>query len=541
MAVATTVEGGFFEVESGGQAISSVIQSRTLPFVYNGGNLISPTVQGGVTVTLESGGQISDATLLAGAAINLAGVPFVSGEAVSFEVATNTLTVTGGGATLATLQLAGTYAGENFSVSEEPGGPTSGSTLVSVTSSPTGSSSSGGTTSYGGTPSSGSATSPATTTNTVRLSNGGSVTVTTPGTPIGVSNNGPGGVVTISAVAGGATVTGGQGSATLSTPGLITLVPLSGGIVIPIATSSPLQSSLLQSILTLGQTTTSQTVYLPGQGSISSSMVLSTQVLLDLPERTDTISGTAGVPVADIVLANPGATYVTGGTAASIIVATDGAPATVINNGAGDALIAATGAASNTLEGLAGANQFVTGNFGEDAVLLDGTANSLTTNGADAVLVGGASTVAAAPGGLDLVLMTAATTLAFTDQSTGPTADTVTGAAGGTVVFAGTGNAVINAGAGAESFLVDSSAGNVTLNGAASGVDTFLFVKDANAGSASVVVNNFTSHDPLAVHGYVGFNVAAAPTGAVLSLSDGSSVTFTGLSVASIQQAVKVV
>ena len=515
-AVATTVEGGFFEIASGGQAISSVIEPRAIPIVSSGGALIS-------------------ATLLPGATVNLAGVPFVSGEALSFNGTTDTLVVTGGGATLATLQLAGSYAGDSFSVSQEPGGPTHGSTVISVTSNAAASGSSPATTSSAATASS------AATTNTVSVGNGGSVTVTTPGTPFAVSNNGPGGTATISVGAGGAIVSGGQGSAVLSTPGLITLVPLPGGIVVPLATGSPLQASLLQSILTLGQTTTSQTVYLPNQTSIISSMLLSTQVLLDLPERTDTISGTAAVPVADIVLANPGVTYVTGGTAASIVVATDGAPARVINNSAGDALIAATGAANNTLEGLAGANQFITGSGGHDAVLLDGAANALTTNGADAVLVGGASTVSAAASGLDLVVMTAPTTLTFVDQSAGPSADTITGAAGGTAVFAGAGNAVINAAAGAEAFIVDTSAGNVTLNGAVSGGDVFTFVKDANSGSASVVVNNFTGSDVLAVHGYAAFNAAATTGGTVLSLSDGSSVTFTGVSVAAIQQAVKVV
>ena len=143
-------------------------------------------------------------------------------------------------------------------------------------------------------------------------------------------------------------------------------------------------------------------------------------MFVDLPERLDTITGNAAVPVADVLLASPGATYVTGGTAISTVVAADGVPATIIDNGAGDALLAATGAAGNTLEGLAGVNQFVTGVGGEDAVLLYGAANALVSYGADAVLVAGASTIDATAGGLDNVVITRGTTLAFVDQSAGP-------------------------------------------------------------------------------------------------------------------------
>lgn len=277
------------------------------------------------------------------------------------------------------------------------------------------------------------------------------------------------------------------------------------------------------------------------QAIIGLQLTGSTQVEVVPAGGASTLSGSSAMPVADIVLANPGATYVTGGTAASVVAVGDGDPATVINDGAGNALIAFTGAGGNTLEGLAGANQFVTGMGGQDAVLLYGGANSLTTNGADAVLVGGPSTVTAAASGLDLVAMTSATTLAFINQTAGPVADSITGAAGGTVVLAGGGNTAITAGAGREGFVVDTSAGNTTLNGAAAGGDTFLFVHDANAASAAIVVSGFTATDVLALHGYGATGVQDGTGGAVLRLGDGSTVTFTAVSAATIQQAIQLV
>ena len=75
----------------------------------------------------------------------------------------------------------------------------------------------------------------------------------------------------------------------------------------------------------------------------------------------------------------------------------------------------------------------------------------------------------------------------------------------------------------------------------ATGGETFLFVKDANAGSASVTVNNFTVGDTLAVHGYVAFTIQAAASGAILSFSDGSQVTFSNSSVGITQQVIRVV
>lgn len=316
-----------------------------------------------------------------------------------------------------------------------------------------------------------------------------------------------------------------------------------GGVAVPLTTSTPVQTALAQQILTLAaKTSGSQTLYAPGQSSIPLATTLASPVLVDLPERQDTITGAAAVQSANLLLANPGATYVTGGTAASVVVVADAAPATVVNNSAGDSLIAVTGAANNMLGGLAGANEFITGSGGQNAVLLDGGANALSTYGTDAVLVGGSSTITVQPGAIDNAVMTTSTTLAFVNLSANLTPSSITGAAGATVVMTGPGNTVVTAGAGSESFFVDSSAGNTTLKGSSAGGDGFTFVHDASNSTATIVVSSFVASDTLSVHGYAAFNVQANATGgASLSLSDGSQVTFANTAVATIQQAVRVV
>ncbi len=313
-----------------------------------------------------------------------------------------------------------------------------------------------------------------------------------------------------------------------------------------VTTSSPLQTAFAQQVAAAAAATPgAQTISTQNPRQPQQAVTLTSPVLIDLPDGFDTITGTSAIPFAQVLLDNPTATYVTAGTAVSIVVAADAVSDVVVNNNPGGVLLAVTGAATfngsgDTLEGLAGANQFVTGNGGRDAVLLDGAANNLTTNGTDLVLVGGPSTITAAAGGLDNVLMTAGTTLAFINTSSPQTVDSVRGAANGIVLLAGPGSTAVTAGPGTQFFFVDTSAGNTTLNGGVSGVNAFTFVKDSNNATAQVQVNNLTQNDIVAIHGYTGFNVQAAPGGAVLSLSDGAQVTFTGVSAAAVQQAVRV-
>ena len=310
-----------------------------------------------------------------------------------------------------------------------------------------------------------------------------------------------------------------------------------GGTPITFLASTSLQQILAQQILASATGTTAALV--TGSGGF-----LTSSTTIDISTTGSVLSGNASVPSATVLLDGQNGSYVTGGTTLSTVVAADNSNSSITNSNPNGGLIAVTGAGGNVLNGAAGANQFITGTGGNDFVFLDGVSNSLTSNGSDAVLVGGPSTVTAAAGGADNIFMTSSTTLAFINGSKAPTVDSVTGAAGGTITLAGTGSTSVTSGAGPETFFVDTSAGNVTLNGLSQTSDTFEFIKDANTSTGAVTVNNFATGDSVNVHGYAGYNVTASatnPAGSVLVLSDGSQVTFSNVSVAALQQTVKVV
>ena len=256
--------------------------------------------------------------------------------------------------------------------------------------------------------------------------------------------------------------------------------------------------------------------------------------------------GTAAAMVALGANGTQGEQYYTGTSADSSVTAADNSNSTIVNDNPFGNLVAVTGAGPNVLAGFEGGNTFTTGPGGNDQVILDGATNSLTSNGSDAVLVGGPSTITAGATGVDSVLMTAGTTLAFINGSNTATTDSITGAANATINLAGTGNTSVTSGSGPETFFVDTSAGNTTLNGNLQTTDTFEFVKNASVTGATatgmVTVNNFAAGDAVDVHNYGSYGVTAAagnPSGSVLVLSDGSKVTFSNVSVATLQATVK--
>ena len=307
--------------------------------------------------------------------------------------------------------------------------------------------------------------------------------------------------------------------------GIATIITVArGNIVIPtgsgtlaVATSAPLQTAFAMAIG--AQAASAQIV--SGTGFAPQSVTVANAVVIDLPNGSDTITGAAAVPRDQVLLANAGAVYATGGTAISTVVVADATPATVINNNPNGALLALTGAANaggtgDTLEGLAGANQFVTGAGGSNAVLLDGVANSLTTSGTDAVLAGGPSTVTAAGGGSDAITLSPGTTLAFVNGSTAPGGSFVHSADGGIVLLAGPGTTQIVPRTGTEYDFIDTSAGNVTIS-AGPGFNAFTFIKNADAGTANVFVNlppppNVSLGDVVAIHGYASSSIGAGRT-----------------------------
>ena len=302
---------------------------------------------------------------------------------------------------------------------------------------------------------------------------------------------------------------------------------------VSIATSSALQSTFAQQIIS-SSNSTSQLVTGSG-GPATSPLVVDVSAL-------SLITGAVSVPSVQVVLAGQFGTYTTGGTTLSTVVAADNSNSSIANTNPTGGLLAVTGAGANLLQGLAGVNQFVTGTGGQDGVTLSGLSNNLTSNGADGVLVGGPSTISAGATGEVGAQMAPGATLAFVNGSAPNIVDSITGAAGGSLVIAGTGNTSVTSGAGPEIFLIDTSAGNVTLNGSLQNNDTFAFVKNAAVGTNQTLVTNFATGDQVLVHGYAGYNVTAAagnPAGSVLTLSDGSQVTFSNVSAAVLQQTVK--
>ncbi len=108
----------------------------------------------------------------------------------------------------------------------------------------------------------------------------------------------------------------------------------------------------------------------------------------------------------------------------------------------------------------------------------------------------------------------------------------------------GPGATSITAGVGPEYLFVDTSAGNVSLNANPGSFTGITFVADAPGSTARIQVQNLGSADYVAIHGYAADNVIASATAAnssVLMLSDGSQVTFLGLSVAQVQASIHVV
>ncbi len=312
-------------------------------------------------------------------------------------------------------------------------------------------------------------------------------------------------------------------------------------------TSTPMQTAFAQQVLgaAFASLTNQLTVgSFTGQVVTGAGGPLTSALTLDLAAAGSLLTGVSSVPGAMVALGGQGGVYITGGTAVSTVVAADNSNSSIVNSNPSGALLAATGAGGNVLLGLAGANNFITGLGGQDIVFMDGTSNSLTSNGSEAVLVGGPSTVTAGASGIDNVLLTSSATLNFINGSKTGSVDSITGAANSTVVLAGYGATSVASGAGPESFYVDTSSGNVTLNGNMQTTNTFEFVQNMANATGNVLVNNFATGDAVDIHGYASFKVAAAvgnASGSVLQLSDGSQVTFSNLATTALQAAVKIV
>ena len=316
----------------------------------------------------------------------------------------------------------------------------------------------------------------------------------------------------------------------------VTITGAIGSTPVFFPTSTSLQTALAQQILGAAFSTSTTELVTGAGGAITGPLVL------DLSASGTVLLGAASITGAQIALGGQDGTYITRGSAFSAVVAADGSNSSVVNDTATSGLTAATGIGGNVLLGLAGVNQFISGIGGQDVVILNGAANNLQSNGTDAVLVGGPTTISAATSGLENIVLTGGTTLAFTNGTKAGSVDSITGAANGSVIVAGTGATSITAGIGPESFFLDTSSGNVTLTGSLQAGSTLEFIKNLDKASANITVNTVQTGQVVDIHGYTGFNVASLSGnagGSLLQLSDGSQVTFNNVSVAALQQSVK--
>lgn len=322
----------------------------------------------------------------------------------------------------------------------------------------------------------------------------------------------------------------------------VTVTGTVGGSSITVPTNTALQAALAQSIISAATA--------PGALiSASGASTTTTAYTVDVSTAGSVLTGNPTITAAQVLLAGQLGTFITGSqnppvAATTIVVAADNSNSSIVNVNPLGGLIVQTGAGGNVLYGATGANNFFTGTGGQDIVLVNGAANSVTSAGSDAVLVGGPTTVTATAGGLDNILVTTGTNLAFINGSRSGGVDSITGAANSAIVIAGPGATSITSGVGPEAFYIDTGAGNVTLNGSLQTNDAITFLKDSatTPGTASIVVNNFAG-SAVNVHGYSGvqYGIGTSGAGSTLTLTDGSSVTFTNLTAAQLTAITKTI
>lgn len=264
-----------------------------------------------------------------------------------------------------------------------------------------------------------------------------------------------------------------------------------------------------------------------------------TTTVIDINPIAHTVTGGGGTQ--QVLLNGANATYLTGKSLSSFIVAADNTNSTIVNNTTNGSMVAVTGAGASAVVGGGSANAIATGPGGSNAVLLNGTANSLDSSGTDQIIIDGrtarVSLVAVEATGTDTISLVNGASVNLVNNSA--FIATVSGSNGSQVTVSGSGNTQVTAGTGNEILNATASTGNVTLTGGSGntvmaggkGSDTFSFVRGQAGGQYTIV--NFTAADTLALTGY-------GPTGAitgetlsggsvVLTLADSSRITFQSL------------
>jgi Ca2+-binding RTX toxin-like protein len=245
---------------------------------------------------------------------------------------------------------------------------------------------------------------------------------------------------------------------------------------------------------------------------------------------------------------------VSGGTGTDVMSVT-GSNETIVSTGT-DTITTGAGT-GDTVNGTGSVSLTFLGGSGTATVLGGAGTNNVTAGsggvvfGADA---GSTSTVNAGTGtvtifgatGSDVNLTGAGTaTTAKPDYAVaGPGSETLnaSGSTGNVWLSVNTtvssSSVTMNAGSGNDTLIAGSAPGSVTMTGG-SGSDAFVFFKQA-AGGAKDVINNFTANDSVFIEGYAAGSAAALQAaatvgtgGVTLTLSDGTSVTFSNLTSAS--------
>ena len=113
-----TLDGGFL-IDGAGSSVTGL--------TFNGGGFaaVSGSIDGavispGATFQVGAGGTATNTTIEAGAVADFNAIPFSANATATLNAATDVLTISGGGTT-STVQLAGSYAGETFSLSSDLG------------------------------------------------------------------------------------------------------------------------------------------------------------------------------------------------------------------------------------------------------------------------------------------------------------------------------------------------------------------------------------------------------------------------------------
>jgi Ca2+-binding RTX toxin-like protein len=248
----------------------------------------------------------------------------------------------------------------------------------------------------------------------------------------------------------------------------------------------------------------------------------------------------------DTVVGGTGSATVSAGNASDLIFSIGG-PLEFIS-GAGASTVVA-GAVATTLFGGGGntlaftdGNTSYSGAVGTDTVV--GLAGSLTVKGGSGgglyfggtagknVIQGGVGNVTAFGGGAGDVLSASGSASDLFAGGVGAETLTGAGSSGANTFFAGFGQQVLVGGSGNTALVAGAGADQMT---GGSGLTLFLLVNGRTAGSADTISGFDPSHDFVKLAGYSGTTASmlAAATvangSATISLSDGTSVTFAGL------------